>query len=51
MNAPITTLPVTVADSVHRPRPAPDTHLCTCGRLREACVRRTIRALWDGRPR
>jgi len=31
---------------VHRPRPAPDNHLCTCGRAREDCVRDLVRALW-----
>jgi hypothetical protein len=30
----------------HRRRDAPDDHLCTCGRPREACVSDTIRALW-----
>jgi hypothetical protein len=30
----------------HRRREAPDEHLCTCGRLREACVSDTIRELW-----
>jgi hypothetical protein len=24
----------------------PDDHLCTCGRLREECVRDRVRALW-----
>ncbi|MFI5907107.1 hypothetical protein [Dactylosporangium sp. NPDC051541] len=30
----------------HRRRDDPDGHLCTCGRLREACVSDTIRELW-----
>ena len=30
----------------HRRRDAPDDHLCTCGRPREACVSDTIRELW-----
>jgi hypothetical protein len=38
-----------VADSAeqHHPRPAPDEHLCTCGRLRADCVRDTVRGLWS----
>jgi hypothetical protein len=32
---------------VHHARPAPEEHLCTCGRLREDCVRSTVRALWS----
>lgn len=30
----------------HRPQDGPDDHLCSCGRLRERCVRDTVRALW-----
>jgi hypothetical protein len=30
----------------HGRREPPDDHLCTCGRLREACVSDTIRDLW-----
>ncbi|MEU7866033.1 hypothetical protein [Dactylosporangium sp. NPDC049140] len=30
----------------HHRREAPDDHLCTCGRLREACVPDAIRELW-----
>jgi hypothetical protein len=31
----------------HRRRPAPDDHLCTCGRLREECLREATRLLWS----
>src|SRR5215467_8988757 len=30
----------------HHARPAPDDHRCTCGRIREACVRDEVRAFW-----
>lgn len=30
----------------HHTRKSPNGHLCTCGRLREECVRDTVRALW-----
>ena len=30
----------------HRCRPAPEEHLCTCGKIREICVRECVRALW-----
>ena len=30
----------------HRARPAPADHLCTCGKIREACVHDEIRALF-----
>jgi hypothetical protein len=36
----------TGATAGHRRRPAPDDHLCGCGRLRESCVRDRVRALW-----
>jgi hypothetical protein len=36
------TLPV----AGHRRRAAPDDHLCTCGRLREDCLREVVRLLW-----
>jgi hypothetical protein len=29
----------------HRPS-TPDTHRCTCGRLRHVCVRELVRKLW-----
>ncbi len=32
--------------AMHRRRPAPEEHLCTCGRPREDCVRDAVRALW-----
>jgi hypothetical protein len=31
----------------HHPRRRPEEHLCTCGRLREECVRGHVRALWS----
>jgi hypothetical protein len=31
---------------VHRAQPAPADHLCTCGKIREACVHDEIRALF-----
>ena len=31
----------------HHPQPAPEEHLCTCGRIREACVHDEVRALWS----
>jgi hypothetical protein len=31
----------------HRRRRAPDDHLCTCGRLREECIRAATRLLWS----
>jgi hypothetical protein len=37
---------VTAAPRIHRPQPAPLTHRCTCGRLREACLHDCILALW-----
>jgi hypothetical protein len=30
----------------HRPCGKPQGYLCTCGRLREVCVRDRVRALW-----
>jgi hypothetical protein len=30
----------------HRAQPAPADHLCTCGKIREACVHDEIRALF-----
>ena len=30
----------------HHAQRAPDEHLCTCGRIREVCVRDEVRALW-----
>ncbi|WP_157545217.1 hypothetical protein [Hamadaea tsunoensis] len=37
----------TRADEVHRSRQQPHEHLCTCGRVREECVRERVRALWS----
>jgi hypothetical protein len=31
---------------IHHPKPEPADYMCTCGRLREACVHEEIRALW-----
>jgi hypothetical protein len=33
--------------SGHRPRPAPEQHRCSCGRLRDQCVRDVVRRLWS----
>jgi len=30
----------------HHTREAPEEHMCTCGRVREVCVRDEVRALW-----
>ncbi len=30
----------------HRPRPEPAGYMCTCGKVREACVHEEIRAIW-----
>lgn len=30
----------------HHPRPTPEHHRCTCGQLREVCVRDSIRRIW-----
>jgi len=37
-------------DTGHHPRGAPTEHLCTCGRLREDCVREAVRAVWSATP-
>ena len=37
-------------DEGHHAGAAPDEHLCTCGRLREDCVRDTVRAVWSATP-
>ncbi|BCJ72689.1 hypothetical protein CS0771_22330 [Catellatospora sp. IY07-71] len=34
-------------EAQHHRQPEPDEHLCTCGRLRDECVRDSIRDLWD----
>lgn len=31
----------------HHPRPKPADHMCTCGKVREACVHDEVRALWQ----
>jgi hypothetical protein len=31
----------------HHPQPAPSDHMCTCGKVREACVHDEIRAFWS----
>lgn len=31
---------------IHHPQDEPMDHLCTCGKVREACVHDEIRALW-----
>lgn len=38
-----------VKTTVHHARPAPEDHLCTCGKLREECVRSTVRTVWATR--
>lgn len=35
------------ARRAHRRRPGPDDPLCSCGRLRDACVRVAVRAVWS----
>ncbi|GHJ49945.1 hypothetical protein Cs7R123_72870 [Catellatospora sp. TT07R-123] len=46
--APADACDATPAELVaHHRRPAPDDHLCTCGHLRDDCVRDTIRTLWN----
>ena len=30
----------------HHSQPAPADHLCTCGKIREACVHDEVRAMW-----
>jgi hypothetical protein len=32
--------------TAHHPKPAPAGYMCTCGKVREACVHDEIRALW-----
>ncbi|GIG00642.1 hypothetical protein Cci01nite_57350 [Catellatospora citrea] len=48
--APLPGRPTTEAglppEAEHHRQPEPDEHLCTCGRLRDDCVRDTIRDLW-----
>lgn len=39
--------PPTDETAAHHRRKAPHEHLCTCGRLREDCVRDTVRAVWS----
>jgi hypothetical protein len=34
--------------TTHHPGPKPADHMCTCGKVREACVHDEIRALWSG---
>lgn len=31
----------------HHRLPEPDEHLCSCGRLREDCVRDAVRTMWS----
>lgn len=38
--------PVT-APVAHHPQDKPQDHMCTCGKVREACVHDEIRALWS----
>jgi hypothetical protein len=38
---------VTTASVEHHPQPEPSAHLCTCGKVREACVRNEVRAFWS----
>jgi hypothetical protein len=35
------------APPAHHPQAKPQDHMCTCGKVREACVRNEIRALWN----
>jgi len=34
--------------TAHHPKPKPADHMCTCGKVREACVHDEVRALWSG---
>lgn len=38
--------PTGAEDDAHHLGRRPNDHLCTCGRLREECVRDRVRALW-----
>ena len=38
--------PATEKPIAHRVMAAPNEHLCACGKLREHCVRETVRAMW-----
>jgi hypothetical protein len=31
----------------HHPQPEPAAHLCSCGKVREACVHDEVRAFWS----
>jgi hypothetical protein len=44
------TLPAATAagPKEHHPRPDPTAYLCTCGKIREACVHDEVRELWHG---
>jgi len=35
------------ATATHHPQPAPAAYMCTCGKVREACVHDEVRALWS----
>jgi hypothetical protein len=38
--------PSRLAVAEHHSQPAPADHLCTCGKIREACVHDEVRAMW-----
>jgi hypothetical protein len=38
---------VTPPPTEHHPQPEPTAHLCTCGKVREACVHDEVRAFWN----
>jgi hypothetical protein len=50
-DAPLFLAPATSAEPptsvTHHPRPEPSAHMCTCGKVREACVHDEVRALWS----
>jgi hypothetical protein len=33
--------------AAHHPQPEPSAYMCTCGKVREACVHDEVRALWS----
>jgi hypothetical protein len=39
--------PATALRMAHHPQATPTEYLCTCGKIREACVHDEIRAFWS----
>ncbi len=44
--APRSSMPSAPPPPPHHPQAKPQDHMCTCGKVREACVHDEIRALW-----